>query len=111
MYGTEFKLKAVVHSSEFSGRKPQRTILLEPTKYLTNGARYGNALLNIGDVNYDGNEDFIVGAPYDDNKKGAIYLYLGSDRFWENNMNNEGNFKNTWHISILTLSQKLANQK
>mgnify|MGYP003306571421 CR=1 FL=1 len=94
MYGTEFKLKAVVHSSEFSSRKPQRTILLEPTKYLNNGARYGNALLNIGDVNYDGNEDFIVGAPYDDNKKGAIYLYLGSDRFWENNMNNEGNFKN-----------------
>ena len=101
MYGTEFKLKAVVHSSEFSGRKPQGTTLLEPTKYLKNGARYGNALLNIGDVNYDGNEDFIVGAPYDDDKKGAIYLYLGSDSFWESNRNNEGNIKITWHISIL----------
>lgn len=39
-------------------------------------SRFGFALSSAGDVNNDGYEDLVVGAPYDNN--GAVFLYQGS---------------------------------
>ena len=44
-------------------------------KPLTEGAKYGYALLNLGKRNDHGPERFVVGAPYEDEGKGAIYIY------------------------------------
>jgi hypothetical protein len=44
-------------------------------------AAYGSAVASAGDVNNDGYDDVIVGAPYYDDDQpdsGAVYLYLGS---------------------------------
>ena len=46
---------------------------------LTEGAKYGYALLNLGnrnDKDNHGKEMFAVGAPYEDGGKGAIYIYI-----------------------------------
>ena len=41
-------------------------------------SRFGFSLSSAGDVNSDGYEDLVVGAPYERN--GAVYLYQGSSR-------------------------------
>ena len=71
------------------GRSLKQKAQLQPTDEITEGARYGNALLNVGDLDRDGNEDFIVGAPYDGDH-GSIYLYKGRDNFWANAKHDEG---------------------
>ncbi|XP_053487838.1 integrin alpha-6 [Ictalurus furcatus] len=38
---------------------------------------FGLAVANIGDINHDGYNDFAVGAPYDSDGDGAVYIYLG----------------------------------
>ena len=47
------------------------------------GVRYGTAVANVGDVNQDGHEDFAVGAPFEDDGIGAVYIYRGSRTFWK----------------------------
>ncbi|KAG0717791.1 Integrin alpha-PS5 [Chionoecetes opilio] len=39
-------------------------------------ARFGTALASPGDLNHDGYEDIVVGAPWED--RGAVYVFLGS---------------------------------
>nr|XP_043896450.1 integrin alpha-6-like isoform X1 [Solea senegalensis] len=39
---------------------------------------FGLAVENLGDMNLDGFQDFAVGAPYDDNDAGKVYIYSGS---------------------------------
>ncbi|XP_077579884.1 integrin alpha-6-like isoform X1 [Stigmatopora nigra] len=39
---------------------------------------FGLAVENMGDVNQDGYHDFAVGAPYDDDTSGSVYIYHGS---------------------------------
>ena len=42
------------------------------------GSRFGASLANIGDIQKDGFEDFVVGSPYDgEDHSGAIYVYRG----------------------------------
>ncbi|XP_057714460.1 integrin alpha-6-like isoform X2 [Corythoichthys intestinalis] len=41
---------------------------------------FGLAVENLGDINQDGYQDFAVGAPYDDDKSGNVYIYHGSDK-------------------------------
>ncbi|TSL89896.1 Integrin alpha-6 [Bagarius yarrelli] len=38
---------------------------------------FGLAVAKAGDINHDGYDDFAVGAPYDSDGYGAVYIYLG----------------------------------
>ncbi|NWV76406.1 ITA4 protein, partial [Dasyornis broadbenti] len=40
-------------------------------------ARFGESIANLGDIDNDGFEDVAIGAPQEDNLKGAIYIYNG----------------------------------
>ncbi|KAJ8416861.1 hypothetical protein AAFF_G00327390 [Aldrovandia affinis] len=44
----------------------------------TRNSMFGLAVENIGDVNQDSYEDIAVGAPYDDEGAGKVYIYHGS---------------------------------
>ncbi|XP_064088837.1 integrin alpha-PS4-like [Macrobrachium nipponense] len=41
-------------------------------------ARFGTTLAPSGDINHDSYEDVAVGAPWEDDGRGAVYIYLGS---------------------------------
>ena len=86
-----FKLKAVGgRKVDGDDERQNDATQLAPDGKLTNGARYGHALLNLGRLNEDKYEDFAVGAPYEAGS-GAVYLYLGRRNFWENDGLNKGN--------------------
>ncbi|KAM4776318.1 integrin alpha-4 isoform 2-T2 [Cyanocitta cristata] len=40
-------------------------------------ARFGQSIANLGDIDNDGFEDVAIGAPQEDNLKGAVYIYNG----------------------------------
>uniref|UniRef100_A0A8C5EUI1 Integrin alpha-6-like n=1 Tax=Gouania willdenowi TaxID=441366 RepID=A0A8C5EUI1_GOUWI len=40
---------------------------------------FGLSVENLGDINLDGYHDFAVGAPYDDDEGGNVFIYHGSD--------------------------------
>ncbi|KAJ8024981.1 Integrin alpha-9 [Holothuria leucospilota] len=40
-------------------------------------ARFGSSISGIKDLNHDGYFDVIIGAPYEDDGTGAVYIYLG----------------------------------
>ncbi|XP_072037668.1 integrin alpha-9-like [Amphiura filiformis] len=42
------------------------------------GARFGSAIAGAGDLNDDGFEDVVIGAPWEDDNSGAVYVYFGS---------------------------------
>lgn len=42
-------------------------------------SRFGTAIAAAGDINLDGYQDVIIGAPLTDNGRGAIFVYLGMD--------------------------------
>ncbi|XP_060600943.1 integrin alpha-2-like [Ruditapes philippinarum] len=42
-----------------------------------NQARFGSAIANIGDINKDGYNDIAIGAPYEADGVGAVYIYNG----------------------------------
>ncbi len=49
---------------------------------LSDGARFGSSLANLGDIDNDTYMDFAVGAPYDGlNGQGAVYIFKGSENF------------------------------
>ena len=43
------------------------------------GGRFGSAIASAGDLNSDGYNDIIVGAPYLDDNSGAVYVFHGTD--------------------------------
>ena len=42
------------------------------------GGRFGSAMAAAGDLNNDNYNDIIVGAPYLDDNKGAVFVFHGS---------------------------------
>lgn len=53
--------------------------LLEGPQGLEN-ARYGSAIAAVSDIDLDGFNDVIVGAPLENKNAGAIYIYNGKQR-------------------------------
>ncbi|RWS22803.1 Integrin alpha-9-like protein [Leptotrombidium deliense] len=58
------------------GKKLSKTIPIEVET--DTGARFGSALASCGDLNYDGYQDIAVGAPYENDGKGSVYIFHGS---------------------------------
>ncbi|XP_075969897.1 integrin alpha-PS4-like [Anticarsia gemmatalis] len=42
------------------------------------GSFFGSAIVSVGDLNSDGIDEVAIGAPYEDNGLGAVYLYSGA---------------------------------
>ncbi|XP_058845372.1 integrin alpha-2-like [Acipenser ruthenus] len=56
----------------------QREVLQGPSH--SENARFGMAIVAVPDLNVDGFSDVIVGAPLEDENRGAIYIYNGDER-------------------------------
>ncbi len=75
------------HGSAFvySGATGQLLFRKDGLDFISNsyGGQFGFSVAIAGDINGDGNADFIVGAPYDSasgyDKAGSIYIYSGVD--------------------------------
>eukprot|EP00117_Sycon_ciliatum_P031444 scpid17601/ scgid24595/ Integrin alpha-8; Integrin alpha-8 heavy chain; Integrin alpha-8 light chain len=60
---------------------PRYMELAKPDRVLMTGqseAQFGTSMARLGDLNKDGYNDVIIGAPYQTSGKGAIFLFLGS---------------------------------
>ncbi|XP_028156262.1 integrin alpha-PS3-like [Ostrinia furnacalis] len=44
------------------------------------GARFGTSIADLGDINGDGFTDVAIGAPWENNGAGVVYIYRGSDK-------------------------------
>ncbi|XP_062592604.1 integrin alpha-4-like [Saccostrea cucullata] len=52
-------------------------------------ARFGTAIVNLRDISNDGISDIAIGAPFEDNHRGAVYIYNGKT----------GDFTDSWEYS------------
>lgn len=78
--GRQFLLKAAGHTIKTDVEKEDITTLQRKTP-MTGGSRYGNALLNLGSGKGGRLEAFAVGAPFEENGEGAVYVYSGNSNF------------------------------
>ena len=57
-------------------------VIQPKTPKLEKGSRFGSAISNVGDLQNDGYQDFVVGAPAGgDDGQGVVYVYRGSKDF------------------------------
>jgi hypothetical protein len=66
----------IYHGKSHNVPDAAANLILEPD--LTN-AHFGEALASAGDVNGDGYDDILIGAPQYNSKQGYAYIYYGSD--------------------------------
>jgi RHS repeat-associated protein len=82
--GTNFARegRAFVYLGSASGLFPQPAWVLDPADQA--GAQFGRSVASVGDINHDGFDDIVVGAPgwrsTPSIDEGRVYLFLGSNR-------------------------------
>ncbi|XP_071803446.1 integrin alpha-9-like [Asterias amurensis] len=64
-----------VYINKGAGRMELQDFKLDGTRAI--GGRFGSAIAFIGDINLDGFNDVAIGAPYEDENTGAVYIYRG----------------------------------
>ncbi len=64
-----------VYINKGEGRMELQEYRLEGTKAI--GGRFGSVIAFIADINLDGFNDVAIGAPYEDENTGAVYIYRG----------------------------------
>lgn len=78
-YGLDYIASPLIWWSEVFSPFSQNRFILEGALEIHNGgqnARFGSALAPVPDVNGDGFNDLVVGAPLEDDHKGAIYVFF-----------------------------------
>ena len=86
----EFKLIAVTQRPQSDEVRAKNPATLGRQRPMSSGSRYGNALISLGKLKDDGFEAFAVGAPFEDEGRGAVYIYFGSKTFWRNDGSSKG---------------------
>ncbi|XP_046940223.1 integrin alpha-4 isoform X2 [Lynx rufus] len=70
----EGRVFVYINSGSGAVMNEMETELLGSDKY---AARFGESIVNLGDLDNDGFEDVAIGAPQEDGLRGAIYIYNG----------------------------------
>lgn len=70
----EGRVFVYINSGAGAVMNEMETALVGSDKY---AARFGESIVNLGDIDNDGFEDVAIGAPQEDDLRGAIYIYNG----------------------------------
>ncbi|XP_037706387.1 integrin alpha-4 [Choloepus didactylus] len=70
----EGRVFVYINSGSEAVMNEMETELIGSDKY---AARFGESIVNLGDIDNDGFEDVAIGAPQEDDLRGAIYIYNG----------------------------------
>ncbi|XP_010635107.1 integrin alpha-4 [Fukomys damarensis] len=70
----EGRVFVFINSGAGAVMNEMETELIGSDKY---AARFGESIVNLGDIDNDGFEDVAIGAPQEDDLRGAIYIYNG----------------------------------
>ncbi|XP_025316168.1 integrin alpha-4 isoform X2 [Canis lupus dingo] len=70
----EGRVFVYINSGSGAVMNEMETELIGSDKY---AARFGESIVNLGDIDNDGFEDVAVGAPQEDDLRGAVYIYNG----------------------------------
>lgn len=70
----EGRVFVYINSGSGAVMNEMETELVGSDKY---AARFGESIVNLGDIDNDGFEDVAIGAPQEDDLRGAIYIYNG----------------------------------
>ncbi|XP_006879013.1 PREDICTED: integrin alpha-4 [Elephantulus edwardii] len=70
----EGRVYVYINSGAGAVMNEMETELIGSDKY---AARFGESIVNLGDIDNDGFEDVAIGAPQEDELRGAIYIYNG----------------------------------
>ncbi|EPQ02356.1 Integrin alpha-4 [Myotis brandtii] len=70
----EGRVFVYINSGSGAVMNEMETALVGSDKY---AARFGESIVNLGDIDNDGFEDVAIGAPQEDDLRGAIYIYNG----------------------------------
>ncbi|XP_021498990.1 integrin alpha-4 [Meriones unguiculatus] len=72
----EGRVFVYINSGSGAVMDEMEAVLVGSDKY---AARFGESIANLGDIDNDGFEDVAIGAPQEDDLRGAIYIYNGRE--------------------------------